>query len=318
MVSKPSVSVIIPAFNAAALIGETLVSILAQGYEPLEIIVVDDGSTDDTAPVVRGFGPAVRYYYRENSGSCAVPRNDGMELSSGDLLCFMDADDIMAPHRIARQVNFMERFPRVGLVFGDYRNFNENGPAPESHFQTCPGLRSRLTGLSELVLENACPLLASENFGIAGSFMMRRWLLEYETGFEPTLRACEDFHFYYRLARHAPAGVRREVGMMRRIHGNNMSGNPVRMLTEGIRSRTMLRDTEDDPRSRALLDLYIAGCHRSLARVHADNGRYWQALNQDRLALSRQVSLSAVAAACKNVARTALTAAGLRANRQPP
>lgn len=111
MGAKPLVSVIIPAYNAQDMIGETLDSILAQTYRNLEIIVVDDGSTDRTSQVVKGYGSRVLYHYQKNSGGCAVPRNAGIERSSGDFLCFIDADDLMAPDRVALQVAFMERYP---------------------------------------------------------------------------------------------------------------------------------------------------------------------------------------------------------------
>ncbi len=317
MGAKPLVSVIIPAYNAQDMIGETLDSILAQTYRNLEIIVVDDGSTDQTAQVVQGYGSRVLYYYQKNSGGCAVPRNTGIERSSGDFLCFIDADDLMAPDRVALQVAFMERYPRVGLVFSDYRNFNQDGLYSESHFQTCPRLRPQLRDRKELILENACLLLAQENFGIAGSFLLRKDMLKFESGFEPTLRACEDFHFYFRLARHTPVGVINQVGMLRRLHADSMSTNPVRMLSEGIRSRGMLRrSTEPDSVIRVHLNRYIADCHRSLARCYANSGQYVDALQSDWHALSCHFSWSGMLTACRNIARTILMAAGVHKDRK--
>lgn len=312
MDSNPLVSVIIPAFNAHDFIGETLDSILTQTYRNLEIIVIDDGSTDQTSQVVRSYHPRVLYHYQSNSGGCAVPRNTGIERSSGEFLCFMDADDVMVPDRIARQVDFMDRNPSVGLVFCDYRNFNEEGPYPKSHFQTCPRLWPQLREWRELILDNPCELLAQENFGSAGSLFIRRNILKFESGFEPTLRACEDFHLYYRLARHSPVGVINEVGMIRRLHGNNMSGNPSKMLSEGIRSRTMLRDSEQDSRILVHLNGQIADYLGSLARYYADNGQFMKALGKDWEALSCQFCGPRLQITCRNIARTILMATGMR------
>jgi glycosyltransferase involved in cell wall biosynthesis len=310
--SNPLVSVIIPAFNAQDLIGETLESILGQTYRNFEIIVVDDGSTDKTSQVVQGYGSSVHYFYRRNSGGyAAVPRNTGINHSSGDFLCFMDADDLMVPDRLAHQLAFMECHPEIDLVFSDYRNFNEDGPWPETHFQTCPRLWPQLRGKKDLILDNPCALLARENFGITGTFMMRRSLLKFESSFDPALRACEDFHFYYRLARHTAVGIANEVGMMRRIHGNNMTGDAVKMLSEGILSRIMLKSTEQDAVIRGYFDRHIAECCRFLARCHANNGQYLDALQKDWEALFHNVSLSGTRAFCRNVARTILIAAGL-------
>jgi len=309
--TNPLVSVIIPACNAQDLIAETLDSILAQTYENIEIIVVDDGSTDKTFQIVEGYGSRVRYYYQKNSGGCAVPRNTGIGHASGDLICFIDADDIMVPDRIAQQVDFLERHSHVSLVFSDYLNFNEDGPYPISHFQTCPRLWPLLRGQEELILEKAGALLSEENFGITGAFMLRKKLLAIEVGFEPTLKACEDFHFYFRLARHTPVGIINKVSFLRRLHGNNMSGNPSKMLSEGIRTRTWLRDSGQDPMIRAHLNAYIAGCHGAFARYHADQGHYLLALRYDVQALYCNSCWSRLCTSCRNLARTILLAAGL-------
>ncbi len=311
MYTKPLVSVIIPAFNAQGLIAETLDSILAQTYENLEIIVVDDGSTDKTAQIVQGYGSRVRYYYQSNSGGCAVPRNTGIKHSTGDFICFIDADDLMVKDRIACQVDFLEHHLHVGLVFCDYCNFNEAGPFPSSHFQTCPRLWLLLRDRIEIVLEKGCTYLADENFGIAGSFMIRRSLLAFEAGFEPTLKSCEDFHFYYRLARHTPVGIINKIGIMRRLHGNNMSGNSTRMLTEGIRSRTLLRESEMESGARSHLSRYIADCQGSLACFYADNGQYVQALEKNGQALFCYFCWSQVWIACRSFARTILMIVGI-------
>ena len=311
MNSGPRVSVIVPAFNAERLIGETLDSILEQTYRNCEIIVVDDGSTDQTSQIVQSYGSRVRYYYQNNSGGCSVPRNTGIMNSSGEFLCFIDADDIMVANRITRQVDFMKRNPRVGLVFCDYRNFTEAGPLPNSHFETCPSLWSQLKDQKEQVLERACKYLVRENFGIAGSFMIRKKLLAFEAGFEPTLKACEDFHFYFRLSRHTSAGIINEIGMLRRLHGGNMSGNPVKMLSEGIRSRAMLRDNEQDPEVRRHLCRYISRCQDNLARYHADQGRFLQSLWYDLQVLTGPFIWPEIGSSCRTMLRTIAMAAGM-------
>jgi len=304
MSAAPVVSIIIPAFNAQDSIRETLDSVLAQTYRNLEIIVVDDGSTDATAEIVHRYEPHVRYYYQQNSGGCAVPRNNGISRSTGQFICFIDADDIMLPKRVARHVDFMEHHPEVGFTFCDYRNFDDQGPSPSSHFETCPRLWPLLNGRRNHVLERPCELLVRENFGIAGSLFVRRRVLDLAHGFEPTLRACEDFHLYYRLARRSPVAVINEVGMMRRLHGNNMSASALRMFSEGARSRALLRDSETDPRLRALLSGYIADCYASLARYHADRGDYLRAIGEDWRALQSDARANSAWRFCRGVART--------------
>ena len=98
------VSIIIPAYNAADFIEETLASVIGQSYENIELIVVDDGSNDNTRAVVESFGNKVTYIYQSNSGGCSSPRNNGFRHSRGDFLRFFDADDLMLPNNIKEKV----------------------------------------------------------------------------------------------------------------------------------------------------------------------------------------------------------------------
>jgi glycosyltransferase involved in cell wall biosynthesis len=313
MSTRPLVSVIIPAYNAESFIDDAIRSVLGQTYSELEIIVVDDGSTDGTGARVAAYAPRVQCIrHARSSGGASAPRNTGLRHTTGEHISFLDADDIMLPDRVERRVAFLSEHPDVGLVFSDYRNFSAAGPAERSHFQTCSRLWKILGDKPSVVLpsEQATALLAQENFGISGGFMVRRQFLEVEAGFEPTLTACEDFHFYYRHARHTPVGIINKVGMLRRLHDGNMTADPLRMLREGIRSRGLLRDSERDSRCRQYLDRYLADCHASLARHHAERGDYLPALREQVRALRRDASPGRSWAFCRGIARTLAIAAG--------
>lgn len=112
----PLVSVIMAAYNAAEHIGEALDSVLAQDWQPLEIVVVDDGSTDDTAAVVRRY-PNVLYVHQENQGP-STARNAAVKHSSGEFLANLDSDDLVPPTRVSNQARFLIAHPEVGAVFG--------------------------------------------------------------------------------------------------------------------------------------------------------------------------------------------------------
>lgn len=114
----PGFSVIIAAHNAATTIGRAIESILAQTEPPLEIIVVDDGSVDETAVIVREFGERVRYHHQTNHG-VAVSRNVGVNLARGDWVAFLDADDIYYPNRLQDHRELLARFPDVDFMTGD-------------------------------------------------------------------------------------------------------------------------------------------------------------------------------------------------------
>jgi glycosyltransferase involved in cell wall biosynthesis len=273
MSKHPSVSVVIPAYNAESYIDDALRSVLGQNYPDIEIIVVDDGSTDGTADRVAAYQPRVHCYRRTNSGGYpGVPRNTGIEHCSGEYVCFLDADDIMVPDRVEKQAGFLSDHPEAGVVFTDYRNFSANGPADRSHFSTCSLVQEMLGGKPSLVLtsEEATGLLLKENFGIPSSLMIRREVLGAVPGFSKEMQVGEDFHFYYRVARCFGVGIVNHVGSLRRLHDTNMTSNTLRMLHNCILSRTRLRDTESDATNRRLLNDFLFQCEIDLARAYAN------------------------------------------------
>ncbi|HEY40918.1 MAG TPA: glycosyltransferase [Dehalococcoidia bacterium] len=122
----PKVSVIIPTYNQAQFLGEAVRSALAQTYRDFEIIVIDDGSTDNTAEVVRSFLPAVIYFRQENQGLSAA-RNKGTELASGEYLIFLDSDDILLEDALEKCVSFLDQHPEAGCCFGQFYTIDEDG-----------------------------------------------------------------------------------------------------------------------------------------------------------------------------------------------
>lgn len=121
---KPSVSILIPAFNAQEWIADTLRSAIAQAWDRQEIIVVDDGSTDDTAAIARQFeSKSVRVVTQKRQGAAAA-RNKAFSLSQGDYIQWLDADDLLAPHKIARQMEALEQCPsKRTLLSSAWGNF---------------------------------------------------------------------------------------------------------------------------------------------------------------------------------------------------
>lgn len=146
---SPLISVMIGAYNAAPYLGEAIESALGQGYEPIELIVVDDGSTDDTADVARSY-PQVRVIQQENGGNGSA-RNRAVENASGELYAFLDADDRFTPGKLRLQKAALDADPKLDMVFGHVREFfspelddetkaSLRPPAPEPMPWTAPNL----------------------------------------------------------------------------------------------------------------------------------------------------------------------------------
>ena len=117
------VSVIIPVYNSEKYVTKAINSVLAQAYVPLEVIVIDDGSTDSSAQAINCFDLPVQYHHQSNSGTGAA-RNRGVELAQGKVLAFLDADDLWEPNKLARQLQTFDDDPDLDMVFGHIQQFH--------------------------------------------------------------------------------------------------------------------------------------------------------------------------------------------------
>jgi glycosyltransferase involved in cell wall biosynthesis len=131
----PTVTVVVPTYNRAGLIGQAIDSVLQQTYSDFEIIVVDDGSTDETEAVVRGYGDRVRYVWTQNGGS-GHARNVGMQHARGRFLTFLDSDDLLYPYALELQTGLLERFPDVDMVCAEMSGFDDHGFHERYHLKT--------------------------------------------------------------------------------------------------------------------------------------------------------------------------------------
>jgi len=242
------VSVVIPAFNAEPYLAECLESVFAQEVR-LEVVVVDDGSTDGTRDVVQRYGHRVNYVARTNSGPSAS-RNAGAHKTTAQLITFFDADDVMSPGKLRAQVEAFHRHADLGCVMTDYRDFTATGPEALSHFNVCDRLRTHLAQQhDELVFltpKTLRALLAEENFVISGSPMFRREAFLELGGFDEELTGAEDFDLIYRYLLRHRIGILRRVGFERRVHTTNLSSRVVHMLRLKAKARAKLAALESD------------------------------------------------------------------------
>ena len=183
------VSVIIPTYNRASLLTETINSVLAQTYPAVEIIVVDDGSADNTAEVVAEYGDRVTYLQQENQGE-AVARNYGIQMATGDYLTFLDDDDLIAPSKLEKQVRLLDSRPDIGIVYCRHSLIDESG---------------RCLGQVGLLPEgDILPQLVLSDFIWAGAPLLRRECIEAVGVYDVTLpwqgKYAEDWDMWLRLA----------------------------------------------------------------------------------------------------------------------
>lgn len=201
-----TVSVVIPSFNSASFIGEAIDSVSRQTCPADEIIVVDDGSTDNTRQVIRGL--QVKYIHQKNAGPSAA-RNTGIRHSRGDLVAFLDADDVWLPHKLAIQTKALEIHPDAGFSFSTVWNLYAGSDPKISHTPYYPPqlvnwLRHKDVKDSA-VYGSVYELLLNKNCVATSSMVVRRDLIQRVGSFDISRRISEDYDCWIRLARVSPA-----------------------------------------------------------------------------------------------------------------
>ncbi|ULQ56295.1 glycosyltransferase [Flavihumibacter rivuli] len=229
----PIISVIIPCFNNGQFLSKAIESVLSQGMGGVEVVVVDDGSSDNTAEVVRCF-TGVKYYRQRNRGLSAA-RNKGVKVSKGNYLVFLDADDWLLPGALALNLSLLQKDSSLGLVAGAHYKFFEVQDKMELVVKS-PGKDIYLA------------LLKGNFIGAHCAVMFPRWVFK-EFRYDHSLKACEDYDLCLRIARKYPCLYHTDPIAVYRIRNGSMSGNPALMLEYSIKvlhsQKSSLRTDEE-------------------------------------------------------------------------
>jgi glycosyltransferase involved in cell wall biosynthesis len=214
--TDPLVSIIIPCYNGEAFVQEAIMSALAQSYPHVEVLVVDDGSTDRSAEIARAF--PIRYLYQQNRGLTAS-RNRGIQESRGAYLIFLDADDRLLPEAVEAGLNVLQPRAECAMAIGDHLFVCEDGSYLADSRKPCVGAAH----YEALLISNFIEMISSVLF--------RRSVFEEVGGFDPELRVAEDYELYLRIAREFPVCCHSTVVAEYRQHRANASHNSELMLT---------------------------------------------------------------------------------------
>jgi glycosyltransferase involved in cell wall biosynthesis len=295
-----SVSVVIPSYNRGHCLPDTIASVLAQTVAPLEILVVDDGSSDATREICARYPAPVRYIWRPNGGASAA-RNTGMREARGDLIAFLDADDVWEPTKLEVQLALHSAHPEVGWSFTnhvttdggnqplpgvqgfrrDFPVFSETGVGPDALFGAALERRELdAAGTRHTVYcGDAYELLFSGNVAFPSSVVMRRGLGDRAGYWDEGLRCAVDTEYFHRLAAAAPvAVVMTPLFRWRRGQANTIVSNANMMQL--VRNALLSVDRAAALRgklSSAGQALYLEGRRRLLLRL-----AYMQLSNLDQ------------------------------------
>jgi glycosyltransferase involved in cell wall biosynthesis len=222
------ISVIIPTYNRGTFTSHAIKSVLAQTYKDYEIIVVDDGSTDNTLEQLKVFGDQIRYIYQENQGPSAA-RNKGIQNAKGRYIAFCDSDDRFLPTKLEKQMEFIKSNPECRFLYTWYYNVNEKGEITklrkplscknQEHLQYCLFTRKFTIRTSTLLVDKMC-------FEKAGLFNEKFWY-------------SQDWDMWLRLAAHYQGYCLKKPLSEYWLHGENRSSLSIRVHHPEIKEETL-------------------------------------------------------------------------------
>jgi len=281
------VSVIIPVYNRASLLPRALESVAAQTGIPLEIIVVDDASTDGTAEAVRKWcrvssvecqdstlsaphAPLVRRLVRRSlgEGGCAMPpilvtlprnagpaaaRNRGLAEATGEYVAFLDSDDEWLPGSLSLRVEALRRHDDLDLLFCDFENREDGGAAPGSFLHTrnvWPDLRFVRGDDGVCLPENLFECQLIQPLVATPTVVVRARCLNGKTRFDERLRVAEDWEFWLRFSRHHRVGFLDQVLVRRHLQDDNLTRNPSGWFEANIAAGRIILEEYELPASQ--------------------------------------------------------------------
>jgi glycosyltransferase involved in cell wall biosynthesis len=278
--TRPAVSVVIPAYNAAGFIRTALDSVLNQTFEDFEVVVVDDGSCDDTASIVQGYGARVRLY-SQRQGGASKARNHGISKATGELVAFLDADDLWRPRKLERQVDLFRRRPDLGLVATGHEVVYDRFPTKVSR----PDKRQRLFSDGNV----ARSILINSGI-LTSSIMVPRKILRDLGGFNEDLRIGEDDDLWIRITVRHPADLVDEVLVRHRVREGSLSKDQELLFSDVLKSLDGLM--VGDPKVKASVGATVP---KKRAIILCDRGYYY--FDQER---SRDARVALVQALKQN------------------
>jgi len=213
---NPAVSVVIPTFNNAPLLRETLDGVRRQTLKDIEVVVIDDGSTDNTAEAVKNYDQEIIYCYQANKGPAAA-RNRGVNLARGDYIAFCDHDDIWNDRHLEVLLSCFSSHPNTAMAFDNAAYFGDSLEGSEFHLKP--------EASRSLIYGKVSPKVLLWQYPVASMsvVMVKKVVLKNTGGLNPRIIALDDLHFYLRLATRADVRYVDYVGCQKRVTEKNLS-----------------------------------------------------------------------------------------------
>lgn len=273
---RPAISVVVPTFNSAGTVREALASVAAQRYDNLEMLIIDDGSTDATVAVVREACPAARVFQQANSGAAAA-RNAGMRAASGELIAFLDADDAWFEGKLDAQVAALEARAEVGFAFTSWLVAAQ---PPDWNSPAAQAMREGWPRPDEIDPQLSGWLYSALLFDVVihtSTLLLRRELVRQAGFFDETLRRGQDYDYWLRMSRIAPGLKLKRPFSLYRQHPDNAIRQPqprnyAYEILSGALRKWGTQGPDGSTIPPALLRAALSRSCRDFAHLHAHSG----------------------------------------------
>jgi glycosyltransferase involved in cell wall biosynthesis len=278
----PKVSVIIPTYNNARHISDAIDSVLEQTVHDIEILIIDDGSVDNTKEILKKYSSRIKYIYQENKGVSAA-RNRGIKEARGKYVAFLDADDIWFPSKTDRQLSLFERNRHVGLVSAFMDTIDENGlPLGQKKPGKKPGSRY------ETAIVNGSPA--------PSTFMVKRECFDMVGLFDENISIFEDLDIYIRIAERYAIVVMDEILGSYRVHSSNTTKNDYGLYINQVNLAMKWISRSPTDAIRGVLRDRIKKYSVLVAKESLKNGKILRSLKYSLTYLSTLINIGKICA----------------------
>lgn len=272
----PFFSVVIPSYNRSDMTLDAVSSVLGQTFRDFEIIVVDDGSTDDTEQVLRDLGGKIRYHKQKNAGVAAA-RNQGISLSGGDYICYLDSDDLWHPQKLAIYKAAIDSNPEIAFFFSDFHKHDITLPEPytlsnSDMFPYIYDLAEKHQGEIYTVEGESLLRLLFRGYPLYPStFAIRRDVHEHFR-WDPGILKSEDFNFVLKVSRQYGFAYLNQSLTTVRVHDSNKSADFLTKNNVNLFSMKLYRDLYVKEEGRPLCNFYISQKQFGMGRHYLKQG----------------------------------------------
>lgn len=263
----PEVSVVIPTYNSAHFLGEALQSVFDQTFKDYELIVVDDGSTDETKQIVAEYGDKIKYIFQENSGPASA-KNNGIRNSVGKYIAFLDADDLWLPTKLEKQVKTFQQSPELAMIFTEHSVFNDRGI-----YLALIGKRKRL------IKGDIARNIFLHNGVATPTVIVRKEIFNKIGLFEEDLYMAEDDNMWVRIAANFDVELIDEPLAKYRIHSRSMTADKKKLFEAVLTNVRLLSYRYEGVKERIknVIPQKLSQVQFSVGYDHFENGDFKEA-----------------------------------------